>query len=227
MPTKTPLWSLLMMTDGRLPAGAHAHSGGLEVAVADGTVVDVASLRAFCAGRLTTVGLVDAAFAAAAVLAYDLDALCTLDEEYEARHPSARQRLVSRQLGRQLARTARVLWPSPRLDDLIDGHPHGPHHAIALGLIAGVAGLQPVHAALAACHHAVTAPAQAGVRLLGLDPVAVAGVIADLGELADAVAADAVASASGPAPTLPACSAPLLELGAERHATWEVRLFAS
>ncbi|MCG5437552.1 urease accessory protein UreF, partial [Micromonospora sp. PSH25] len=57
---------LLLLADGRFPAGAHAHSGGLEAAVAAGRVTDLASLEAFLAGRLATAGLVGAAFAAAA-----------------------------------------------------------------------------------------------------------------------------------------------------------------
>ncbi|WP_433457733.1 hypothetical protein [Micromonospora sp. CA-248212] len=63
MPTSS---LLLLLADGRFPAGAHAHSGGLEAAVAAGRVTDLASLEAFLVGRLATAGLVGAAFAAAA-----------------------------------------------------------------------------------------------------------------------------------------------------------------
>jgi urease accessory protein len=63
------------------------------------------------------------------------------------------------------------------------------------------------------------------VRLLGLDPLAVTGLLADLAVEVDRVAADATrAAAIG---ELPSLSAPLLDIGAELHATWEVRLFAS
>ena len=58
--------ALLLLADGRLPAGGHAHSGGLEAAVAAGRVHDLATLEAFLRGRLATAGLVAAAFAAAA-----------------------------------------------------------------------------------------------------------------------------------------------------------------
>ncbi|RQX44658.1 urease accessory protein UreF, partial [Micromonospora chalcea] len=40
-----------MLADGRFPAGAHAHSGGLEAAAAAGRVTDLATLEAFLAGR--------------------------------------------------------------------------------------------------------------------------------------------------------------------------------
>ncbi|MGF7237213.1 MAG: urease accessory protein, partial [Frankia sp.] len=58
--------ALLLLADGRLPAGGHAHSGGLEPAVADGSVRTLDDLAAFLSGRLATAGLVSAAFAAAA-----------------------------------------------------------------------------------------------------------------------------------------------------------------
>jgi urease accessory protein len=46
--------ALLLLADARLPAGGHAHSGGLEAAVAAGRVVDAASLDGFLRGRLAT-----------------------------------------------------------------------------------------------------------------------------------------------------------------------------
>ena len=55
----------LLLADGRLPAGGHAHSGGVEAAVRGGRVIDLGSLVAFLQGRLATAGLVDAALAAA------------------------------------------------------------------------------------------------------------------------------------------------------------------
>ncbi len=60
---------LLLLADGRFPAGGHAHSGGLEAAVAAGRVTGVADLAGFLRGRLATAGQVSAAFAAATHLA--------------------------------------------------------------------------------------------------------------------------------------------------------------
>ncbi|SCD54738.1 urease accessory protein, partial [Streptomyces sp. TverLS-915] len=42
--------ALLVLADGRLPAGGHAHSGGAEEAVADGRVSGPADLYAYCLG---------------------------------------------------------------------------------------------------------------------------------------------------------------------------------
>lgn len=58
--------ALLLLADGRFPAGAHAHSAGVESAVRAGDVVDLATLDRYLRGRLATTGLTDAAFAAAA-----------------------------------------------------------------------------------------------------------------------------------------------------------------
>lgn len=101
--------ALLLLGDGRSPAGGHAHSGGLEAAVAAGRVSDVPSLTAFVGGRMGTAGLVAGAFAAAACAAFpDAAALAELDGELDARMLSPTVRLASRRLGRQLLRAART-----------------------------------------------------------------------------------------------------------------------
>ncbi|MET0491928.1 MAG: urease accessory protein UreF, partial [Actinoplanes sp.] len=70
-------------------------------------------------------------------------------------------------------------------------------------------------------------PASAAVRLLGLDPYAVHALLARLAPECDRIAADAASRINDPVDDLPAAGAPLLDIGAELHATWEVRLFAS
>ena len=141
-----------------------------------------------------------------------------LDAEADARMPSPAAREASRKQGRQLLRTVRTVWPST----LYDGLPARPHHPLVLGVAARAAGLTAGDAALAAAHGAVTGAASAAVRLQSLDPIAVHRVLASLGRDVDAVAAAAVASRE-----IPAAAAPVLEIAAEDHATWEVRLFAS
>jgi urease accessory protein len=215
------LATLLVLADGRFPAGGHAHSGGLEPAARADRVPDLPALAAFLRGRLATVGLVTAAFAAAAARpgAEPAD-LAELDDALDARTPSPAQRRASRAQGRALLRAGRAMW----------GLPAGltaAHHPVALGAVAAAAGLAPEAAALAAAHGAVAGPASAAVRLLGFDPYAVHGLLARLAPGCDAVAERAARSAAGPVDDLPAASAPLLDVGAEAHASWEVRLFAS
>jgi urease accessory protein len=213
------LATLLVLADGRFPAGGHAHSGGLEAAAASGLVGDLGSLGSFLGGRLRTAGLVAAALATAAA-ASDAD-LVALDAEADARTPSPTQRVASRRQGRQLVRAARTAWPGPVWASV----PADPHHPVVLGVAARAAGLQPSAAALVAASASVSGPATAAVRLLGFDPLAVTGLLADLAAEVDRVAA--LATRSVALGELPNLSAPLLDIGAELHATWEVRLFAS
>ncbi|NDZ79517.1 urease accessory protein UreF, partial [Streptomyces sp. SID10853] len=78
-----------------------------------------------------------------------------------------------------------------------------------------------------ALHEAAAGPATAAVRLLGLDPFSVHAVLARLGPQLDQLADEATTHKDTAAWRLPAPSAPLLDISAEVHATWEVRLFAS
>jgi urease accessory protein len=248
------LATLLVLADGRLPSGGHAHSGGLEAAVAAGRVRDVADLDGFLRGRLATSGRVAAAFAAAACAR--TGEWAALDAGMDARTPSPALRAASRAQGRALIRAARRMWPlgpvasltsqAPDSPRALDGlrapdrrrAPDGPraalalvgrepHHAVAIGAVAVVAGLEPLEAAVAAAYGSITAPASAAVRLLGLDPYAVHALLAALAPECDRIAAASADRAFDPVDALPAAGAPLLDIGAEHHATWEVRLFAS
>ena len=229
------LISLLMLADSRLPAGTHAHSGGLEAAVAAERVGDAAELCDFLLGRLATTGLTGAAFAAAALHAASADSvgsvddqrLAELDAEYEARTPSPAQRRASRALGRQLLRAVRAGWSGPALAAAAAVHPDGPHQPIAFGAAGAAAGLSPHDAAVAAALGAVTGPANAATRLLGIDPDAVTAVLAALEPSVQDTADAALKAALGPYGELPSFSAPRLDISAEHHSTWEVRLFAS
>ncbi|WP_433720014.1 urease accessory protein UreF [Actinoplanes sp. CA-051413] len=212
------LATLLVLADGRLPSGGHAHSGGLEAAVAAGRVREVRDVDGFLRGRLHTTGLVSAVFAAGACARSGASA--DLDDGLDARTPSPALRRASRAQGRALLRAGRAMWPVPAVG-------REPHHPVALGVVAAAAGLGPLEAAVAAAHGAVSGPASAAVRLLGLDPYAVHALLAGLAPEIDRIAADAAARTHDPVDALPAAGAPLLDIGAELHATWEVRLFAS
>ncbi|MEU1477640.1 urease accessory UreF family protein [Streptomyces sp. NPDC005760] len=220
--------ALLVLADGRFPAGGHAHSGGAEAAVKAGRITGAESLESFCRGRLHTAGLVSAALAAAAVLGVPP---AELDAAADARTPSPALRVAARKLGRQLMRAARATWPSPELDAVAREFPKGAHQPVVLGLAARSAGLEPLDAAYCAAYESVSGPASATVRLLSLDPFDATGVLARLTPELDRVADRAVEAASRAlgegTDALPATSAPLLEIGAELHAAWPVRLFAS
>ena len=212
------LATLLVLADGRLPAGGHAHSGGLEAQVAAGRVRGLEDVGGFLRGKLVTGGLVSAAFAAAACRRPGEWA--ALDRGLDARTPSPALRKASRAQGRALLRAGRAMWALPPVG-------REPHQPVALGVLAGAAGLGPLEAAVAAAHGCVAGAASAAVRLLALDPYAVLALLARLAPDCDRIAAEASRRAGDPVDELPAAGAPLLDVGAEHHATWEVRLFAS
>jgi urease accessory protein len=241
MPVSAPL---LLLADSRLPAGGHAHSGGLEAAVAAGRVDGMAGLDGFLRGRLATAGLVSTGLSAAAcqhaaaVAGGAPQRWAELDAEAAARTPSPAQRQAARTQGRALLRAARAAWPNPVLDGLAASRvpgadrpgprPAGPFHPVVLGACVAAAGGTPRDAAVIAATAAITGPASAAVRLLGLDPLAVTGLLArlagDVAGLADIAcrAADADDWAMLPAPASPG-----LDLLAQRHAREEVALFES
>ncbi|MCV2492000.1 urease accessory protein [Geodermatophilus sp. YIM 151500] len=225
--------ALLTLADSRLPAGGHAHSGGVEQAVAAGLVHDLASLTAFLRRRLTTAGAVAAGLAAAACDAvrsasdrHRPGALARLEAEADARTPSPALRAASRQQGRGLVRVGRRAWPHPAWDAL----PDRPHHAVALGVAAAAAGSGPRDAASAAAYLSVSGPATAAQRLLALDPIAVAAATAHLAAEVDALVGQvlpAVPDGGSVPDRLPASADPLLDLLAEVHASRKDRFFAS
>jgi urease accessory protein len=242
--------ALLILADARFPAGGHAHSGSFEPAAAAGTVTDISGLGTFLKGRLRTAGLTAAALAAAAChLAATAAGVAAsaggvaasagaragatapawdeLDAEADARTPSPAQREASRKQGRALLRAARVAWPEPAWPDAAWPAGPAPHHAVVLGAATAAAGGTPLEAAQAAAYQSVAGPASAAVRLLALDPMRAAAVLARLAADIDETAARATRHAGGPLADLPCPSAPALDLLAEAHVRTETRLFES
>ena len=183
-----------------------------------------------------------------------------MDAELDARTPSAAQRAASRAQGKATARAAKMMVEAPaptpsagtaqcpdgplrdvqRPDGVLQGTSFSgrgsvtallavtprPHHPILLGALVG----SPADAALAAAYLAISGPASASVRLLGLDPLRVNAIVAALGAEVAAIAEQAAASAHLDPADLPAPGSPGLDLLAEehdRHHREEVRLFAS
>jgi urease accessory protein len=237
--------ALLTLTDSRLPAGGHTHSGGVEQAIAAGLVRDPATLTAFLRRRLHTAGAVTAGLAAAAALS------CSGRHRDQVPPPAApspsgassggppaptSSSLVAALLSLDAEADART--PSPALraasrqqgrglvrvgrrawpSPAWDALPDRPHHPVALGVAAAAAGLRPLDAAQAAAYLSISGPATAAQRLLAMDPLAVAALTARL-----APEIDQVAAVDG----VPAAADPLLDLLAEVHAARKDRFFAS
>ncbi|BAN00981.1 urease accessory protein UreF [Ilumatobacter coccineus] len=220
--------ALLMLVDGRFPAGGHTNSAGVEAAVRIGDIGDGATLERYLLGRLATTGVVDAAFSAhvAGLVAPSIADLELVDAEYSARVPSPRLREASHKFGRQLLRAGRGIWASPTLD-AIDARDRATHQAVVLGALCAAAGASPADAALLAFHHLSAAVTSAAIRLLGLDPMEAAAIQARAGHRADRWAADADQWVRSTPAQLPACGGSLTEILAEDHGRWDARLFVA
>ncbi len=216
--------SVLLLADSRLPNGGHAHSGGVEMAVESGLISTVDDLALFLRGRLRTAVPVVAAFGVAGALLDD--GWSRWDRALSARIPSAALRTASRLQGAALLRTVSGMWPLPA--ELIRvGRPHQP---LVLGAATRAGGGDTRDAALLATHHLLGGACSAALRLLGLDPLAVAAAQAGLDAteiVEEAVAAAEVAVAANDPDSMPATSGPMTELLAAAHAQQEVTLFAS
>jgi urease accessory protein len=223
----------LLLADARLPSGAHAHSGGIEQAVDDEVVSDLPSLVPFLEGRLLTSGRLSAAVAAlACALAGQVDAdhvapWSRLDAEVAARIIAPSLRATSRRQGRSLLTTGLRILDGPALRVVAMSAPDGPHLAVVQGVLAQAGGLTPADAALIAAYGTVATAASAALRLLGLDPVSVAGALAELTPCIDAITAEAAEMATADARMLPAPASPMTDLLGERHGARKERLFAS
>lgn len=218
---------LLLLTDGRFPAGGYAHSAGLEEAVEDGLPIE--GIEAFLTGRLQHVALPEAHLAVAAARAArgdSLAALLVLDAEAEARCPSAPLRIVARRLGAQLLRTAAVVWPEADLLARYADASLATPRSVAFGVVAAVAGLDARATAEAYLYEDAMTVVTAAVRLLPVDSAETARWIIAAEPLVQRLAGEAALASDAPR-ALPGSFAPALELRSVRHAAREGRLFAS
>lgn len=218
--------ALLLLADGRLPAGSYAHSGGLEPTVRAERVSNAFELERFLIGRAETTGFVAASVAAAACARMtrgEVEALPRLELELDARIPSPELRSVSRTLGRQLLRAMNHIHPHPHFTAL----GRKPHQPVVMGVAAATFGLGAREAALAILHETVAGPASAAPKVMSIDPFAVHAALVRVTERIDRLAEAAAGHADDPVSDLPAEGSPLLDIAAEHHSGWEVRLFAS
>lgn len=218
--------ALLLLSDGRLPAGGYAHSGGLETAIRLGNVTSMTDVSEFLIGRATTSGLVASAFAAAACQACreeNFDLIPVLDSEFHARTPSPALRKMSLSLGRQLMRAWESIRPHP-MQEKISNRLHQP---VAFGASAAMLDLSPGDAARGLLHETLMTPAMAVVKLMRVDPFQAHRALAQILPLLDEVAEEAAAHAETAPENLPAQAAPLSDIFAEHHQQQEARLFAS
>ncbi|MDN5601541.1 MAG: hypothetical protein L0G52_13510 [Brachybacterium sp.] len=228
--------ALLLLGDGRLPAGGYAHSAGLEQAIARGWVRDADGISAYLRGRIHTTGLVTASFAAAAqhrtrlaLEAGDLAGLraelAALDRELIARTPSPALRKIGQDLGRMLLRAMRSIVPQQSA--VLDAAGPVLQQPIAYGVVSAALGLDARDAAAVVLYDSAATPAVAAVKLMSIDPFATHRCLAELAPELDELTERAAAHAATDPRELPSLAAPLTDIAAELHSRHDQRLFAS
>ena len=230
--------SLLQFSDGLFPAGAYAHSFGLEACVQAGDVRDAAGVEAFLraflenavapsdAGALVCTRRAAASGDLTSSLESSLAACLTLDETLDAMKAAAELRDASRQMGRQTLRVATHLPCHPLLeqfgkavaDELTPGH-----HPIVFGMIGGILDWNALEMTGAYLYSASAALVGAALRLLPLGQLAGQRIVWNVRPLIAALAEEAQNKQESDMWSF----APALEIASMSHALLDARLFRS
>lgn len=239
---------LLQFADGLFPAGAYAHSFGLETYVQSGVVRDAAGVEIFLKTYLerssAPTDSVAVLCAWRATQTDDLDACFSLDESLDAMKPASELRDASRQMGRQTLRVAASCSGAvPRAESRWGGHWGGSkayhflktiseaaesgetpgHHAVAFGVVGNVLGWPPEEAVCAYLYSTSAAVVGAALRLLCLGQLAGQQILWNVGPLIGELADEAQKNDR----TGMWSFAPAQEIAAMRHARLDARLFRS
>ena len=222
--------SLLQFTDGLFPAGAYAHSFGLETCVQSGEVRDAAGVEAFlraylegCAAPTDAVALLCARRAA---VNNDLASCLALDEMLDAMKAPSELRDASRQMGRQTLRVATHLPCHPLLEEFgkaVANEITPGHHPVVFGMIGGILGWDALEMAGAYLYSTSAALVGAALRLLPLGQLAGQEILWKVRPLIAALAEEAQDKREADIWSF----APALEIASMRHALLDARLFRS
>jgi urease accessory protein len=222
--------NLLQFADGLFPAGAYAHSFGLETCVQFGEVRDATGVEAFLRAYLEgSAGPMDAIAAGCALHAAEsgnVEACLGLDVALDAMKAASELREASRQMGRQTLRVATHLQRLPLFEEfgkaVADGVTPG-HHAVVFGAIGGVLGWDTLDMTGAYLYATSAALVGAALRLLPLGQLAGQKILWNTAPLIAALAEDAQGKEEGDIWSF----APTLEIAGMRHARLDGRLFRS
>jgi urease accessory protein len=228
--TTEKLLTILQFSDGLFPAGAYAHSYGLETYTVERSIADSAAIANLLHAHLEgSVGPCDAVYAVAArraAIASDLNACLLLDAELEALKSTAETREASHQLGRQTIRVAAQIIDHVIITALARLANQGltpAHHAIVFGSIGGACEWTAEATAAALLYSSAAAMVGAATRLVPLGQTQAQQLISDAAPTIAALAANAAVLDTRDAFSF----APALEIAAMRHAQLEARLFRS
>jgi urease accessory protein len=224
------LLALLQLADGLFPAGAFAHSLGLETYVQDGLVKDSVGLDAFVRAHLEgSAGPADAVAVAAVVRCAavdDLHACLDIDARIDAMRIVPEFTAASKQMGRQTLRVAAAWDEDPflvALAERVESRATPGHYPVVFGAAAGRAGIDAEAAAAAYLYATASMLVNASLRLLAIGQLEGQRLLAALRPRIAALATTAAASAIDDMWSF----TPGLELAGLRHAELDMRLFRS
>ena len=222
--------SLLQFSDGLFPAGAYAHSFGLEACVQSGEVRDAAGVEQFlraylegCAAPTDAVALVCARRAAGKE---DLAACLALDEMLDGMKTPSELRDANRQMGRQTLRVATHLPCGPLLEEFgqaVAGEITPGHHPMVFGMIGGILKWDALEMTSAYLYSTSAALVGAALRLLPLGQLAGQRIMWNVRPLIATLAEEAQDKNERDMWSF----APALEIASMRHALLDARLFRS
>lgn len=229
-PPSLALLALLQLADGLFPAGAFAHSLGLETYAQAGLVKDRVGLEAFVrahldgsAGPADAVAVVHAARCAATG---DLQGCLALDARVHAMRFVPEFTAASRQMGRQTLRVAASWDRDALLESLaarVESGATPGHYPVVFGAAAGRAGVEPEAAAAAYLYATASMLVNAALRLLAIGQVEGQRVLAAVRPRIAALASEAATAQVEDMWSF----TPGLELAGLRHAELDMRLFRS
>ncbi len=224
------LITLLQFADGLFPAGAYAHSFGLETCVQAGSVHDAPTLESFLRAHLEgSAAPMDAAAGVSALRAAesrDREACLAIDAALDAMKTASEVREASRQMGRQTLRIAIRLSADSTLAEFSATVERGEtpgHHAVVFGLAGVSMEWSARELATAYLYSSCSALVGAALRLMPLGQLAGQQVLWNvrpvIARLADEI--------HERAPEEFWSFAPAIEIAVMRHSTLSARLFRS
>ena len=217
-PARAPDWLLYQLADSAFPAGAFAHSGGLEAAWQQGEVPTAEALHDALLALLHQAARAAVPFAAACCREpnrfAEVDAACDV---FLSNHVANR---ASRAQGRALLSTARKVYDLPRPPC----PPDAPRHvAPVFGWVAGRLGIDPARTAGLLLFTTLRGGVSAAVRLGICGPIRGQSIQAALSPEGQRLAIECCALPVDQA----AQTAPLLDLLQATHERLYSRLFVS
>jgi urease accessory protein len=223
--------SLLQFADGLFPAGAYAHSFGLEYYVQSGEVSDApgveAFLRAYLENSAAPTDAVAALCAWRAGKVGDLPSCLALDETLDAMKAVSELREASRQMGRQTLRVANHLAGHHCMladfGEAVRSEATPGHHPVVFGIIGGVMMWPAAELTGAYLYSTSAALVGAALRLMPLGQLAGQRILWSIRPLIEKLSTEVQNKTEADMWTF----APALEIASMRHAVLEARLFRS